>query len=104
MPSRPPKVEFWDRDKRLEVWESLDELSYDFNLPWMVIEDFNVITFEEEKLGGLLVNNSEVADFVHCIQTCNLNDLGFIGSDIPGRMGGLKRNAFLKDWTRDWKM
>ncbi|XP_019248338.1 PREDICTED: uncharacterized protein LOC109227594 [Nicotiana attenuata] len=42
--------------------------------------DFNMIWDEEEKFGGLPVSLIEVDDFRHCINTCNLTDLGFKGS------------------------
>ncbi|XP_075103588.1 uncharacterized protein LOC142178159 [Nicotiana tabacum] len=48
--------------------------------PWLVGRDFNVILFEEEKYGVLLVYLTEVEDFAHCVDTCALYDLGFKGS------------------------
>ncbi|XP_075079855.1 uncharacterized protein LOC142165134 [Nicotiana tabacum] len=48
--------------------------------PWLVRGDFNVILSEEEKYGGLPVYVREVEDFAHCVDTCELYDLGFKGS------------------------
>ncbi|XP_009758676.1 uncharacterized protein LOC107822524 [Nicotiana tabacum] len=42
--------------------------------------DFNVIWDEEERFGGLHVSLNEVNDLRHCVNTCNLTDLGFKGS------------------------
>ncbi|XP_070032860.1 uncharacterized protein LOC142168298 [Nicotiana tabacum] len=42
--------------------------------------DFNVIWDEEENFGGLPVSLNEVDDFRHCMNTCNLIDMGFKGS------------------------
>ncbi|XP_070039385.1 uncharacterized protein [Nicotiana tomentosiformis] len=49
-------------------------------VPWIVGGDFNVIWDEEETFGGLPVSLNEVDDLRHCINTCNLTDLGFKGS------------------------
>ncbi|XP_059295467.1 uncharacterized protein LOC132048800 [Lycium ferocissimum] len=66
-----------DRIERRELWESLYHLASDKTLPWLVGGDFNVIIDEEEKYGGLPVTLNEVEDFRHCIQSCNLSDLGY---------------------------
>lgn len=42
--------------------------------------DFNVITHEKEKHGGLPVTVTETKDFKHYISMCNLEDTGFKGS------------------------
>ncbi|XP_070042161.1 uncharacterized protein [Nicotiana tomentosiformis] len=44
--------------------------------------DFNVIWDEEEKYGGLPVFLNETDVFRHCINTCNLFDLGFKGIEV----------------------
>lgn len=54
-------------------------LAQDMTLPWLVVGDFNVIV-DEEEMGGLPVSMNEIEDFRHCINTCNLFDLGFKGS------------------------
>ncbi|XP_060200473.1 uncharacterized protein LOC132628728 [Lycium barbarum] len=69
-----------DRIDRIELWDSMYNLASDMTLPWLVGGDFNVIVDEEEKYGGLPVTLNEVEDFRHCIQTCNLSDLGYKGS------------------------
>ncbi|XP_059310169.1 uncharacterized protein LOC132061351 [Lycium ferocissimum] len=69
-----------DRIERIELWDSLYNLASDMNTPWLVGGDFNVITDEHEKYGGQPVSLNEVEDFRHCINTCNLTDLGYKGS------------------------
>ncbi|XP_009793730.1 uncharacterized protein [Nicotiana sylvestris] len=66
--------------ERIELWDTLYSLATDMSLPWLVGGDFNVIWDEEEKFGGLPVHINEIDDFRHCINTCNLFDLGFKGS------------------------
>ncbi|XP_019230596.1 PREDICTED: uncharacterized protein LOC109211515 [Nicotiana attenuata] len=69
-----------DPIERIELWDSLYYLARDMTTPWLVGGDFNVISDEEEKFGGLPVSLNEIDDFRHCINTCNLTDLGFKGS------------------------
>ncbi|KAF3651406.1 hypothetical protein FXO37_18018 [Capsicum annuum] len=69
-----------DSVERVALWDSMHLLGSGMSDPWLVAGDFNVIVDEEEKYGGLPVSISEVEDFRHCIQICNLSDLGFKGS------------------------
>ncbi|XP_060201987.1 uncharacterized protein LOC132630433 [Lycium barbarum] len=69
-----------DKSERIELWDSMYNLASDMTLLWLVGGDFNVIVEEEEKYGGLPVTLNEVEDFRHCIQSCNLSDLGYKGS------------------------
>ncbi|XP_019241599.1 PREDICTED: uncharacterized protein LOC109221581 [Nicotiana attenuata] len=69
-----------DPIERIELWDNMYYLARDMTSPWLVAGDFNVILDEEEKFGGLPVSLNEVADFRHCVNTCNLTDLGFKGS------------------------
>lgn len=69
-----------DRQTRIALWDNLHDIAANMSLPWVVGGNFNVITDEEEKYGGLPVQYNETEDFVHCINTCQLVDLGFKGS------------------------
>lgn len=60
--------------------------------------DFNVIWDELEKFGGLPVSLNEVNDFRHCVNTCNLTDLGFKAAYILGGMDMLEMIVFSRDW------
>lgn len=41
--------------EKLSLWNDLYSLSQEFSLPWMVGGYFNVILWDEEKIGGLPV-------------------------------------------------
>ncbi|XP_070015947.1 uncharacterized protein [Nicotiana sylvestris] len=69
-----------DAIERIELWGSLYAMARYMDAPWLVGGDFNVIWDEEEKFGGLPVSLNEIDDFRHCVNTCNLFDLGFKGS------------------------
>ncbi|XP_060183464.1 uncharacterized protein LOC132613460 [Lycium barbarum] len=66
--------------ERRFLWESLEDIAKNCNSPWMIGGDFNVITSEEEKYGGLSVSLQEIQDFKSCINNCGMYDLGFKGS------------------------
>ncbi|XP_070034553.1 uncharacterized protein [Nicotiana tomentosiformis] len=63
--------------ERLELWDNLYNIANDMELPWVVGGDFNVISSEEEKIGGLLVYPSEYEDFAFCVNSSGLVDLGY---------------------------
>ncbi|XP_049414796.1 uncharacterized protein LOC125877592 [Solanum stenotomum] len=76
--------------ERLELWESLEDIAFKMQKPWLVGGDFNTIRSESEKLGGLPVTQLETIDFNLCISSCALNELNFKGSSFTwwnGRVG-----------------
>ncbi|XP_075099007.1 uncharacterized protein LOC142175900 [Nicotiana tabacum] len=75
-------------------------LAKDMSLPWLVRGDFNIIWDEEEKFGGLPVSLNEVNDFRHCINTCNLTNLGFKGSIFTWWNGRVEEDCIFKRLDR----
>ncbi|XP_059306288.1 uncharacterized protein LOC132057690 [Lycium ferocissimum] len=69
-----------DERDREDLWDALNQMIPDDNIPWLVGGDFNVILSEENKQGGLPVTVQETMDFAQWIQNCGLIDIGFIGS------------------------
>ena len=65
--------------KRKSFWDYLQNLALNIALPWVLMGDFNDMTSDDEKLGGLPVNRSRIAAFRNCIDICGLIDLGFHG-------------------------
>ena len=65
--------------KRKFFWDYLQNLAPNISLPWVLMGDFNDMTSNDEKLGGLLVNRSRISAFRNCIDNCGLIDLGFHG-------------------------
>nr|XP_016470769.1 PREDICTED: uncharacterized protein LOC107793013 [Nicotiana tabacum] len=66
-------------DVVIEWEDSLYYLASDMELPWIVGGDFNFVMSEAEKLGGLPVYLPEYEDFVFCVNSCRLFDLGYKG-------------------------
>nr|XP_016453987.1 PREDICTED: uncharacterized protein LOC107778279 [Nicotiana tabacum] len=85
-----------DRTERIELWDTLYAMASDITVHWLVGGDFNVIRDEEEKYGGLPVSLIEVDDFRHCINTCNLTDLGFKGSIFTWWNGRSEEDCIFK--------
>ncbi|XP_059311479.1 uncharacterized protein LOC132063063 [Lycium ferocissimum] len=69
-----------DASIRRNLWDSMIHLAGQWQIPWLVGGDFNVVLTDEEKLGGLPVLFQETEDFAACINDCHLYDLGYIGS------------------------
>nr|XP_009780879.1 PREDICTED: uncharacterized protein LOC104229860 [Nicotiana sylvestris] len=89
-----------DAIERIELWDSLYAMARDMDAPWLVGGDFNVIWDEEEKFGGLLVSLNEIDDFRHCVNTCNLFDLGFKGSIFTWLDGRAEEDCIFKRLDR----
>ncbi|XP_026450801.1 uncharacterized protein LOC113350913 [Papaver somniferum] len=56
---------------RRELWQEL-ELMSTYNLPWLVIGDFNMILSVDEKKGGRSPIKTSMLEFNHCLQSCGL--------------------------------
>ncbi|XP_070025348.1 uncharacterized protein [Nicotiana sylvestris] len=85
-----------DAIERIELWDSLYAMARDMDTPWLVGGDFNVIWDEEEKFGGLPVSLNEIDDFRHCVNTCNLFDLGFKGNIFTWWNGTAEEDCIFK--------
>jgi len=65
---------------RRPLWERMLHYADTRNdVPWCVVGDFNVITHNEEKLGGIPYNMRKSLEFISVIEACGLMDLGFNG-------------------------
>ncbi|KAK2427531.1 hypothetical protein QL285_026105 [Trifolium repens] len=52
---------------------------------WMLAGDFNEIVYPSEKKGGLNASSKKCCKFINRINSCNLLDLGFVGSKFTWR-------------------
>ncbi|XP_060211818.1 uncharacterized protein LOC132639385 [Lycium barbarum] len=89
-----------DARERIVLWHSINQVSNLFDLPWLVGGDFNVISTEEETLGGLPVLYNEVVDFNHCLSSCGLQDLGYVGSTYTWWNGKAEEACIFKRLDR----
>lgn len=86
--------------ERIELWDSLFALARDMFIPCLIGGDFNFIWDRKEKFGGLLVSVNEVDDFRHCMNTCNVTDLGFKGSIYTWWNGRAEEDCIFKRLDR----
>lgn len=49
---------------RRDLWSKVVNLSYSYQLPWMVLRDFNSILSSQEKVGGAEIRPYHFADFL----------------------------------------
>ncbi|XP_060183220.1 uncharacterized protein LOC132613188 [Lycium barbarum] len=89
-----------DEKEREELWDSLTLMIPDNSNPWLVGGDFNVILLEQEKQGRLPVTVQETMDFVQCIQSCGLIDMGFTGSRFTWWNGRTQEGCIFKRLDR----
>ncbi|XP_060200399.1 uncharacterized protein LOC132628652 [Lycium barbarum] len=61
--------------ERLELWDSIAQVTLNIQGPWIVGGDFYVILKADEKLGGLPVHLSKTIDFDHFVNNCGLMEL-----------------------------
>ena len=62
------------------MWNNLISFSNNVHLPWLVLGDFNEVTFAHEKIGGNKPKEHKMRLYRETMDSCNLRDLGFIGS------------------------
>ncbi|XP_016573562.1 uncharacterized protein LOC107871219 isoform X2 [Capsicum annuum] len=58
-------------------------------MPWCIGGNFKVILYPEEKLGGLPHTNSKSFDFMECMNSCGMTDIGDTGSKYT--------------WCKNWR-
>ncbi|XP_070029459.1 uncharacterized protein [Nicotiana sylvestris] len=82
---------------RLPLWDTLRGIAAFYNLPWVVIGDFNCITDAVEKKGGLLHKAYKSIPFQNCMVDCCLTDAGYNGSTYTWCNG---RSPKYRIWKR----
>ena len=65
--------------RRSEAWEKIRNLSSRRERPWLRCGDFNEITRQDEKLGGVPRPHNQMQLFREVIDECGFLDLGFEG-------------------------
>ncbi|XP_059315605.1 uncharacterized protein LOC132066278 [Lycium ferocissimum] len=71
-----------DANLREALWDSMRDISVNYNLPWLIAGDFNCITDPAEKQGGTPHRMSKSLPFLQCIMDCDLIDPGYSGSNF----------------------
>jgi hypothetical protein len=77
-------------DRKHLSWDYIRDLNSMFDLPWMIIGDFNEILSNSEKEGGNLRPQRCMQQFRDVLIQCNLSDLGFNGDMFTWRRGRIR--------------
>lgn len=64
---------------REKLWSNLSKTFSCFNLPWIIMGDFNDISYPREKFGRCPPSRKKIETFNNFLNSCNLIDLGFSG-------------------------
>ncbi|XP_075097972.1 uncharacterized protein LOC142175286 [Nicotiana tabacum] len=89
-----------DAIERIELWDSVYGVARDMSTSWLIGGDINVTWDQEEKFDGFLVSLNEVDDFRHCMNTCNVTNLGFKRSIYTWWNGRSKQYCIFKRLDR----
>ncbi|XP_074305909.1 uncharacterized protein LOC141641134 [Silene latifolia] len=66
-------------EERVALWNTLKEISNDYNDPWLWLWDFNTIMSPVERLGGN-TTDAEMARFQDCVSICGMEDIPSTGA------------------------
>ncbi|GFS35505.1 hypothetical protein Acr_00g0040240 [Actinidia rufa] len=65
---------------RRPLWDNLGRFNASFELPWMLLGDFNNVLSRDEKANGLPVTMYEIRDFKNCCYDISISDLRSTGT------------------------
>ena len=66
--------------RRKVLWGELSSLAHTYNLPpWMLVGDFNVAKYSDEKVGGRTLSIQQLQDFNDFTAACALTDISHTG-------------------------
>lgn len=68
----------FDPIRRKDLWRELSQ--HNQVCPWQVFGDFNIVSSQDEKLGGNPITFQEVYEFNQMIETNGLSDAGYTGN------------------------
>jgi hypothetical protein len=84
-------------------WDYLRDLHGMYDLPWLVIGDFNEILSNSEKEGGNLRPQRCMQQFRDALTHCNLTDLGFLGDVFTWRRGRIRERLDRAVANQGWR-
>ncbi|XP_019169839.1 PREDICTED: uncharacterized protein LOC109165495 [Ipomoea nil] len=78
---------FPERRRRPESWELLKSLAHRYDLPWVVVGDFNDLLFQHEKMGGIPHPDGFLRGFGDALDDCGLSHLQMEGYPFTWERG-----------------
>lgn len=89
----------YDKMESIALRDDIYSMSHN-RVSWMAGGEFNVITNEEENIGGMPVYPNKYEDFAFCINSCNLVDVKFKGSPFTWGNGRVDEQCIFKRLDR----
>ncbi|CAL1353254.1 unnamed protein product [Linum trigynum] len=80
------------------TWQLLRQLAAQWGGAWLCGGDLNQVLSDSENKGGNPPVEAEIQEFADCLVDVGLQDLGFTGYSIPGRIGGCKVVTLRNVW------
>lgn len=68
-----------DRNQRLDIQEDVVTIANGNSDPQIIGSDFNIVLNSAEKIGESPVTYSDVKDFHHCIESCDVIQVSYKG-------------------------
>ncbi|KAL4363300.1 hypothetical protein GQ457_04G030650 [Hibiscus cannabinus] len=69
------------KDQKKDFWELMKNLRNDQNAKWLVIGDSNIVSCQDEKVGGLPFNPTDANSFFDFLDSRGLVDMPITGGD-----------------------
>ncbi|XP_020261656.1 uncharacterized protein LOC109837719 [Asparagus officinalis] len=89
---------FNQMEGRKELWADLIHIQKSIgNVPWLICGDFNAMADKDDKLGGVVLSDSDTRDFSNCIADCHLNHMKTLGCFYTWNN---KQEAETRVWSR----
>ncbi|XP_061358833.1 uncharacterized protein LOC133303021 [Gastrolobium bilobum] len=92
------------RVERRHLWQNLQSLIPNPNVPWVAIGDFNSVANGSAKLGGAEVCLGSAQEMLQCLQACELNDIGFQVPCFTWKRGRLQERLDMACTNEKWNI
>jgi hypothetical protein len=89
---------------KYKTWDKLRDLHNQYDLPWVVIGNFNEICFSHEKDGGNARPPRFMQAFREALDDCGLEDLGFTGDPFTWKCGRMRQRLDRVVATNSWSL
>jgi exonuclease III len=89
-------------EDKYKTWDMMRNLNGNNNLPWLIMGDFNEISFSHEKEGGNPRPQVYMQAFRDAMNDCELEDIGFVGNQFTWKSGRIRERLDRALANADW--
>jgi hypothetical protein len=89
---------------KYKTWDRLRSIYQQNSLPWLVMGDLNEILYEHEKEGGNVRSERFRQAFHDALDTCRLDDVGFVGDLFTWHRGRMRERLDRGLANEDWRL